>query len=340
MDFAENLKKYSNVRTISIAFPASIFDYVPTPQLEAYLVGQVARAAVVFNVTEVVIFNEVQSDESQSRLERLVKLFEYAECPQYLRKKVFGIEPDLKYAGLIHPLEAQHHLRTSQIDCPYREGITTEHTHYEFKGKSQEFTIVNIGLSKPVHLPGKHPLNTRVTVQVDPADLRKMQAMLSSTMQAPHAALVSPVDPIEKLNLYWGYYVRSAASLTEAISGNVFIPSKKNFYDIIIGTSERGDCLDDIEFKKSEKKDKPNQEQGERPAKKGKLEFNHILVVFGGVKGLEHSAACDKQLEGCNDFRSIFDYYLNTCPNQGSTTIRTEEAILITLSALRPKLNL
>lgn len=338
MDFAENLKKYSNVRTISIAFPSSIFDYVPTPQLEAYLVGQVARAAVVFNVTEVIIFNEVENDESKSKLERLVKLFEYAECPQYLRKKVFGIEPDLKYAGLIHPLEAQHHLRTSQIECPYREGITTEHTQYEFKGTKQDFTIVNIGLSKPVHLPGHHPLNTRVTVQVDPADLRRMQAMLASTMTPPHAALVSPVEPIEKLNLYWGYYVRSAGSLSEAISSNIFVPGRKNFYDIIIGTSERGDYVDDIEFKKTQKRDKSNQEQ---PAKKIKTqEFNHVLVVFGGVKGLEHSATCDKELEGCNDFRSIFDYYINTCPNQGSTTIRTEEAILITLSALRPKLNL
>jgi predicted SPOUT superfamily RNA methylase MTH1 len=335
MDFAENLKKYSNVRTISIAFPSSIFDYVPTPQLEAYLVGQVARAAVVFNVTEVIIFNELDTEESKSRLERLVKLFEYAECPQYLRKKVFGIQPDLKYAGLIHPLEAQHHLRTSQIDCPYREGITIEHTQYEFKGKQQDFTKVNIGLSKPVDVPGHLPLNTRVTVQVDPADLRKMQAMLAQAMQSPQAALVSPVEPIQKLNYYWGYYVRPAGSLSEAISDNIFVPGKRNFYDIIIGTSERGDCVDDVVFKK----DKSNENQ-QKPSKKGRFDFNHILVVFGGVKGLEHSASCDKQLEGREDLRSIFDYYLNTCPNQGSTTIRTEEAILISLSALRPKLNL
>lgn len=340
MDFAENLKRYSNVRTVSIAFPSSIFEYVPTPQLEAYLVGQIARAAVVFNVTEIIIFNEIESDENNARLERLVKLFEYAECPQYLRKKIFGIEPDLKYAGLIHPLEAQHHLRTSQIECPYREGITIEHTQYEFKGKQQEFTKVNIGLSKPVDIPGHQPLNTRVTVQVDPADLRKMQAMLAQAMQSPHAALVAPVDPIEKLNLYWGYYVRPAKSLTCAMTENIFVSTRKNFYDLIIGTSERGDNVDDVEFKRTDKKVAGGDGDLQRPAKKAKFDFNHILICFGGIKGLEHSATCDKELANCDDVGSIFDYWINTCPNQGSTTIRTEEAILITLSTLRTKLNL
>lgn len=337
MDFAENLKKYSGIRTISIAFPSSIFDNVPTPQLEAFLVGQIARAAVVYNVTEIVIFNEDDSAGSKAKLEKLVKLFEYAECPQYLRKRIFKIEPDLKYAGLIHPLEAQHHLRTSQIECPYREGVTMDRVQMEHKGTTRDFTRVNIGLSRNVVIPGHYPFNTRVTIHVDPADLKKMQSMLASSQEPPHAALVSPLEPIEKLNLYWGYYVRPAISLSAAISDNIFVPERKNFYDLIIGTSERGDCIDEIEFKKS---NKLNQDNGQHANKKSKSEFNHILVVFGGLKGLEHSASCDRDLKGCEKVSSIFDYYINTCPNQGSTTIRTEEAILITMSALRPKLNL
>jgi len=34
----------------------------------------------------------------------------------------------------------------------------------------------------------------------------------------------------------------------------------------------------------------------------------------------------------------LFDLYVNTCPSQGSRTIRTEEAILISLAALQPGL--
>ena len=32
----------------------------------------------------------------------------------------------------------------------------------------------------------------------------------------------------------------------------------------------------------------------------------------------------------------LFDMWVNTCPNQGSRTIRTEEAVLITLARLQP----
>ena len=35
----------------------------------------------------------------------------------------------------------------------------------------------------------------------------------------------------------------------------------------------------------------------------------------------------------------LFDHYFNVVPNQGSRTIRTEEAILITLAAMSEKLN-
>ena len=57
--------------------------------------------------------------------------------------------------------------------------------------------------------------------------------------------------------------------------------------------------------------------------------------MFGGVKGLEYCLECDPDLEE-GEVSALFHHYLNICPDQGSRTIRTEEAILITLSALRP----
>src|SRR5262249_17835140 len=44
--------------TLSIAIPASIVDNAQSPELKTYLCGQIARAAVVFNVDEVVVFDE------------------------------------------------------------------------------------------------------------------------------------------------------------------------------------------------------------------------------------------------------------------------------------------
>lgn len=52
----------------------------------------------------------------------------------------------------------------------------------------------------------------------------------------------------------------------------------------------------------------------------------HCLIVFGGQNGLEYSLCNDHSLK-INDVRSLFHFYLNTCPNQGSRTIRTEVSI-------------
>ena len=49
----------------------------------------------------------------------------------------------------------------------------------------------------------------------------------------------------------------------------------------------------------------------------------HLLIVFGGVKGLEAAVEADDNLDIENP-SELFQYYLNTCPGQGSGTIRTE----------------
>jgi hypothetical protein len=47
------------------------------------------------------------------------------------------------------------------------------------------------------------------------------------------------------------------------------------------------------------------------------------LIVFGGLAGLESALEGDDSLDVA-DARDLFDAYLNTCPSQGSRTIRTE----------------
>jgi len=53
------------------------------------------------------------------------------------------------------------------------------------------------------------------------------------------------------------------------------------------------------------------------------LSSRHALVVFGGLEGLEAGVDVDPNLE-ITDPSDLFDFYLNTCPSQGSRTIRTE----------------
>jgi len=129
----------------------------------------------------------------------------------------------------------------------------------------------------------------------------------------PQGIATSPDAPREELGLYWGFQVRIAEGLSKAISECPW----EGGYDLLIGTSEKGNvsCEDD-DFS--------------LPAHK------HALVVFGGIDGIEAAVEQDPDLdEFCNKEHELFDRWVNTCPSQGSRTIRSEEAILISLAKLQ-----
>jgi methyltransferase len=122
-------------------------------------------------------------------------------------------------------------------------------------------------------------------------------------------SLAPPRAPVSAAGLYWGYATRLAPDLATALDGG---PWGKGGYDLRIGTSERGVDAATV-FPSSASTSSPS--------------FRHALVGFGGPAGLE---AADPGAA------SRFTHWVNTCPGQGSRTIRTEEAVLISMAALRP----
>lgn len=127
------------VSTISIAVPGSILDNAQSHELRTYVAGQIARAACIYKVDEVIVYDdkgEITEDEKkkfrkdevfgEARIGclQLARILQYLECPQYLRKYFFPLHKDLQYAGLLNPLDAPHHLRQQDISL-YREGAVT-----------------------------------------------------------------------------------------------------------------------------------------------------------------------------------------------------------------------
>ena len=104
-----------------------------------------------------------------------------------------------------------------------------------------------------------------------------------------------------------------ASSNPEACS-----PCLQEGYDLRIGTSEHGSLAPSDGFKLPQ--------------------FQHLLLVFGGPLGLEDLFSQDSTAPS-PDPKETFDMYINTCPRQGSRTIRTEEAILISLGHLQTVLD-
>ncbi|XP_017883952.1 putative methyltransferase C9orf114 homolog [Ceratina calcarata] len=303
-----------DVSTVSIAVPGSILDNAQSPELRTYLAGQIARAACVYKVDEIVVFDDkgevIESDKKKVRTDdllgerrigclQLARILQYLECPQYLRKYFFPIHKDLQYAGVLNPLDAPHHLRQQDVSL-YREGVITNKPVKAAKGSH-----VNVGLLNDVRVDKVLTTGIRVTVKIPEGQ---------SNSKKLKGFIVPPDVPRSNTGIYWGYSVRLADNLTEVLTQCPY----KDGYDMTIGTSDKGRSIDDVEPKS--------------------IEYHHALIVFGGLCGLEAAVDSDSNLD-VDDPSLVFDKYLNTCPQQGSRTIRTEEAILITLAELRTKLS-
>ena len=263
----------------------------------------------------------------------LLHILSYLETPPYLRTKLYSVHPNLKSAGALPSLDMPHHLRSDEW-CRYREGISVEPPNTEAilngmaKGQKgtkkkdrkdidnidEQSTYVHVGFTNPVSVPTSIPTNTRVTLKF-PKDITPEDTNHGLVT----AEAIASSQPREEAGYYWGYDVRSAKSFSSVLTECPF----DGGYDLTIGTSERGLPISAIQNPTSDLSPVP--------------EFSHMLVVFGGIAGLEVAVKADEELQrlGVTEPSDLFEYWVNLCPGQGSRTIRTEEALWIGLMGLR-----
>jgi len=275
------------------------------------LAGQIARACAVFCVDEVIVFNDGQTPTRAPERDGytaysdpnffLYHVLSYLETPPHLRKALFPMHPDLRTAGALPSLDMPHHLRANEW-CPFREGVSVNPT----KLRGQPATQLDCGLPDRITVPLELDARTRLTVRV-PEDG-------SSVGEA-----VAPDTPREEAGYYWGYSVRQAPSL-----GAVFTESPfDGGYDMSVGTSERGTTVATLLDSADSSYITPD--------------WKHLVLVFGGVSGLEAALSADRELldAGVTEVKDLFDRWVNLVPGQGSRTIRTEEAVWVGLTGLR-----
>ena len=309
--------------TLSLALPGSIIANAKNHDQKTYLAGSIARALAVFCVDEIVIFDDEPPKKAGQNgaideLEKytaftnpnhfLAHVLTYLETPAYLRKHLFPMHPNLKTAGTLPSLDMPHHLRSNE-DVPYREGVTVENSQVDGK------TVVDVGLQDVrCSVQGHIPPNVRVTVRLEPKHSER-------TSQSVDGLAVAPTAPREFGGYYWGYQVRRCPSLSTVFTDCPF----ENGYDISWGLSERGeDVMTKIRSLDTEAK---------------LPKYEHMLIVLGGVAGLEVAARNDPNLadKGITEdnVSELFDHWVNILPGQGSRTIRTEEAVWLGLMGLR-----
>ncbi|GAW82911.1 RNA methyltransferase [Plasmodium gonderi] len=230
---------------------------------------------------------------------------QYLETPQYLRKHLFPITNFLKNSGIMNPVDAPHHLRSDEW-LPFREGVVIK--------KKLNSIIVDVGLFANALIDNINNVDvgTRVTVMFHPNSFQLFQKKNANILFS--GKLINPITP-KLYDLYWGYSVELLKRLSDIFALRV---------DCIVGTSERGKFLGDVTSSLKS--------------------ASSILIVFGNKQGLEDlfikereeeknkNYSAEKKTKILNKVLKKFHMFINTCPYQTSRTIRTEEAIAITLS--------
>eukprot|EP01082_Thalassiosira_pseudonana_P010259 g9168.t1 g9168 contig36:37153-38758(-) len=303
--------------TVSIAIPGSVVSNAQTRELQTQLAGQIARAAAVYRVDEIVVFDDGLGSS-------LKTVSNYRRGP-ISTKEVLPMHPDLQFAGLLPPLDAPHHLRRGDF-AAFREGVVVERKSGDGgKGGDEDGgSFVDCGVpNRLVQIDRDITPGIRCTVKLDTKSYLTKKGVMEGKV-------VSPTTPRDEEGMYWGYTTRLASSINGIFEECPY----EGGYDLKVGTSERGDIsIDDINFglKKKRQYTKSKNKSG------GDERFSHLLIVFGGVAGIEECVDADESmtLPG-EDSKKMFDVWVNICPYQGSRTIRTEEAVLITLSRLSP----
>ncbi|MEM3622639.1 MAG: RNA methyltransferase [Candidatus Bathyarchaeia archaeon] len=213
-------------KKISIAIPASVVSDTPHLREKTTKIGLIGRAAAIFKVDEIIIYPDNAKVNQKNEISLIATLLSYMETPQYLRKRLFKLKPELRYAGILPPLRTPHHPLNRRIKNlkvgEYREGVTLS--------KTRDGTLIDIGVEQPALMVNKQlPMQKRVTVKIVKVE-KLVEVELANRNEIPE---------------YWGY--------TVTIEPKSFGTLVKQGFDLTIATSKYGAPLADIAEKISER---------------------------------------------------------------------------------------
>jgi predicted SPOUT superfamily RNA methylase MTH1 len=192
---------------VSVALPDTVLEEHDSLRDKTVKLGQIARTCSVYGVDSILIFHD---PHGRSEAPLIVKILEYLETPQYLRKRIYQLDESLKFAGLLPPLRIPSHRPKvtpgKLVAGELREGFVLS------DGRS-----VDIGLDENLRLLSAVSPGARITVRIS----RSMP-------------LEGTVASRSESREYWGYMVEQPE-----ISAILSDPR----YQLKIATSRKGDSL-------------------------------------------------------------------------------------------------
>ncbi|WP_259517865.1 putative RNA uridine N3 methyltransferase [Halanaeroarchaeum sp. HSR-CO] len=285
--------------TRSVLVPSSLVREAEDKREATRKLGYVARAAAVFRADRLGIFDDSDGERRWGGgfVETVLR---YAATPPYLRKEAFGTRDELEYAGILPPLRVSAWTGSeSSGSGSLRQGIVTQ-------VGSEGRVRVNCGLQHPIslHVPPSMAVEEgeRVTIRV--SSRRPVRAKLVDeplpgfvvTRTNLRDALDRPDAGFRVATSRHGtpVTVSSLAGLVERVAADGLT--------VAFGAPGRGlpDILD--------------------------VDVRDIGAATGSATAGEGDPTTDAP--------AGFDAWLNTIPDQGSETVRTEVAMFASLGCL------
>jgi len=199
-------------KKLAVAVPASMISDTPHLREKTSKIGIIGRALAIFRVDEIIVYADDPKVNQIQELDFIATLLSYMETPQYLRKRLFELKPELQYAGILPPLRTPHHPLQGRIRDltvgEYREGAVVS--------KAKNGVLVDIGVEQPALVPDTQlALNRRLSVKITQLD-GQIEAQTINKQDIPQ---------------YWGYSV-------SAENHSLVTLLKRRQFDLTIGTSK------------------------------------------------------------------------------------------------------
>lgn len=196
-------------QNLTVALPGTLTLDIPHLREKTARVGLVARILATFRVDEVIIYQDQKNQKALEESRLFEKVLRFQETPQYLRKHLFRMDPDLKYAGVLPPLRSPHH--------PNREGPSIGQLREAVVVSSGPNSRVDAGFDSTVEVKSSLEKSKRLTIRI--------------TRSSP--SLEGEQVDRSRLHIYWGFKVtRETRSLGEII--------RRGDQDLAISTSKKG----------------------------------------------------------------------------------------------------
>ena len=194
-------------RRICVALPDTVLEEQDSVREKTAKLGQIARYCSIFGVDVLRVFHDARGRGESGFMKRVL---EYLETPQYLRRRLFPLSDELRFAGLLPPLRIPSHKPKVPMGAlrpgEHREGVVLS-----------DGLSVDAGLDRPILLPARETPQRRVTVRVTSSSQSRVEGVA--------------VDRSE-VKAYWGYTVE--------VSGPGALLADSSF-PLKVATSRRGD---------------------------------------------------------------------------------------------------